>query len=345
MPISISDNFKLNSNLPIDERIVASNSSDRNNIEYKYDGLQVFQLDNRVTYTWNASASTWTDSESNVTGIGTVNYVPKWTALGLTDSSIISSPLAFNEQVQKVGIGSAPLEAFQVDGNYTTAALGTSSMPFVIHKGVNTILGENWYYNLSLGADQVFNNNFASSYISFKNGGFEFRGRTAGSVNTMNQLMVVNGDKSVNFYNYITMPGMTGLTASPEGSFYYDGSRFRVRENGYNRTISRLYDVYTISLSQSSTSAPTQKLLESTIGLGTWSYGSTGVYNLTVTNGFVGTSPRINGFCGPFSSRSVFFGEKINNNTYQIRTLDSAAGTHSNNLLTDKFLEIRIYYP
>ena len=150
MPISLIDNFKINTNLPIDGRTIATNSTDRDSIRYKYDGLKVFQSDTRLTYVWNKSkyldtgltATSWDSDVSEINGQGSVNYVAKWdlTGLGLTNSSIICSATGFNEVNQKVGIGGTANEAFQVNSNYSTSTIGTSSMPFVIHKGASTII-------------------------------------------------------------------------------------------------------------------------------------------------------------------------------------------------------------
>ena len=51
--ISIITNFDVNENVPIDSRIVASNSTVRTNIQYKYEGLKVYQLDNQQSYIWD----------------------------------------------------------------------------------------------------------------------------------------------------------------------------------------------------------------------------------------------------------------------------------------------------
>ena len=339
MPIPLIDNFNINSELPIDNRIIASSSTERNAISYKYDGLKVFQLDNRITYTWNKTSSSWDTLDSNTLGQGIANYISKWdsTGLGLTSSSIMSYPKIFNEVNQKVGIGGTPSEALQINGNYTDATIGTSSMPFVVHKGVNTVIGENWYYDMSLLQDKAFDLSFASSTITFKNGGVEFKGRTAGSVATMKGGVTVNVDSS------ITINGTTSIPLGSDGTIYNDTSRLKVKESGEWRTISRVYEVYSSLISQSATSAPTETLLESTIGSGTWSYVGVGIYNLTITNGFVGTVPKINGFVGPYTSTGVFFGVKINDSTYQIRTLFSVGATQSDNLLSTTMIEIRVY--
>lgn len=343
MPIPLIDNFNINSELPIDNRIIASSSTERNAISYKYDGLKVFQLDNRITYTWNKTSSSWDTLDSNTLGQGIANYVSKWdsTGLGLTNSSIMSYPKSFNELSEKVGIGGTPSEAFQINGNYTIAAVGTTSMPFVVHKGVNTVIGENWYWDISLLQDKSFDLGFASSTITFKNGGLEFKGRTAGSAATMKTGVTINVDSSISFNGTTSVPSYT------DGTIYYNSatssSRFKVKESNKWRSISRVYDVYTSLISQSGTSAPTETSLESTIGSGTWSYVGVGIYNLTITNGFVGTVPNISGFVGPYTSTGVFFGVKINDSTYQIRTLFSSGGTQSNSLLSTTMIEIRVY--
>jgi len=56
MPIKIIDNFTLNTSLPIDGRMVATNSTHRDTMPYKYDGMKVFQTDIRTTYVWSSSA-------------------------------------------------------------------------------------------------------------------------------------------------------------------------------------------------------------------------------------------------------------------------------------------------
>lgn len=67
MSISLISNFSINLNAPIDDRIIATNSAARNSIQYLYDGLTVFQTDTRQSWTWNASAATWS---YNVSGNG-----------------------------------------------------------------------------------------------------------------------------------------------------------------------------------------------------------------------------------------------------------------------------------
>lgn len=55
--ISVITNFDVNANAPIDSRMVVSNSTTRNQIQYVYEGLKVYQLSDKRTYLWNGT--TW----------------------------------------------------------------------------------------------------------------------------------------------------------------------------------------------------------------------------------------------------------------------------------------------
>lgn len=363
MPIALIDNLTVNSNIPIDSRMVATNSTERDAIEYKYDGMKVFQLDVRTTYTWNQStyntsgiiANSWDVGESgigNVTGHGVVNYIPKWdsTGSGLSNSSIMSIQPNLYEVNGKVGIGGTPSEAFQVNGNYIPSAIGATSAPFVVHKGISTIIGENWYYDISTNTERNFYSYLGSSTITFNKGGIRLKGRTPNSSTLTNTLLDIGTDGSVYFNNYISVTGSTTNPTYGNGSMYFDKNTNRwkvMEESGKSRFISRGYEVYTTLLSQSSTSNPTETLLESTIGNGSWSYVSVGKYNLYIPGAF-GTTPQITGFCGPYTSTNIFFGNKISNDVYQITTVSSAgsgtfSGINLDNCLNNTYIEIKVY--
>jgi hypothetical protein len=153
MAINISEQFIVNVSLPVDSRIVASNSTDREAISFKYDGLKVFQQDDRSTYVWNEVGSTW--SFDGISGAGDTDSVAKWSSSnGLTSSSLY-------ENSGKVGINtSSPQAELQINNGV--------SQPFVIHKDNGTIIAHNWYNN---GSDQFFNNTDGSGAIKFRNNG------------------------------------------------------------------------------------------------------------------------------------------------------------------------------
>ena len=85
--MNIQDQFKVNVSLPIDSRIVASGSSARDAIVYKYEGLRVFDTSDKVTYTWDISSATW--STPDFFGKGESGYITKWSSvIGVTVSPI-----------------------------------------------------------------------------------------------------------------------------------------------------------------------------------------------------------------------------------------------------------------
>lgn len=90
MSIEIIDGFKLNRSVPIDARIVASGSTARNNIDYKYNGLRVFDTFDNIPYVW--INNTWVKENINALIAANLkdNYLVKFNNItkGLTNSSI-----------------------------------------------------------------------------------------------------------------------------------------------------------------------------------------------------------------------------------------------------------------
>ena len=90
MSIEIIDGFRLNRSVPIDERIVASGSTSRNNIDYKYNGLRVFDTFDNIPYVW--LNNTWVKENINALIAKDLkdNYLVKFNNItkGLTNSSI-----------------------------------------------------------------------------------------------------------------------------------------------------------------------------------------------------------------------------------------------------------------
>jgi hypothetical protein len=73
MPIQIIDGFNLGASKPIDSRIVASGSTARDQIKYKYDGLLVVDTNDYKPYIWNVTSGKWTSVSG---GSLDVNGVP-----------------------------------------------------------------------------------------------------------------------------------------------------------------------------------------------------------------------------------------------------------------------------
>jgi hypothetical protein len=171
MPINIADQFKVNVSLPVDSRIVASGSN-KDLIQFKYDGLRVFDTSNRTTYIWNAITSTF--SVVDINGSGQTNYMARWSSsTGLTSSGIY---YAVGSSINKGNVGintSSPQAVLQI--NSDTGA----SQPFVIHKGVSTLLAYNFH---SSSGDSYFNVSVGSGAIRFSDyGHIDFLTRSAGN--------------------------------------------------------------------------------------------------------------------------------------------------------------------
>ena len=172
MPINIADQFKVNVSLPIDSRIVASGSTARGAIQFKYDGLRVFDTSDRITYVWNAITSTF--SVADINGSGQTNYMARWSSsTGLTSSGIYYT---VGSSINKGNVGintSSPQAVLQINSDSGV------SQPFVIHKGASTLLAYNFYNS---GSDNFFSNSVGSGAIRFiDDGSIDFLNRSAGS--------------------------------------------------------------------------------------------------------------------------------------------------------------------
>ncbi len=103
------NNFALNLATPLDNRIIATNSTQRNSIVYLYDGLKVFQLDTRTSYVYNLSSATWSIDSSNINSILNIgnssslsvilygsSFVVKDSSTGVTSSIIGNGRISTN---------------------------------------------------------------------------------------------------------------------------------------------------------------------------------------------------------------------------------------------------------
>jgi len=165
MSIQIITGFSLNQATPIDTRIVASGSTGRDAIPYKYEGLRVFDLSNNRPYVY--IGATWS-VEPNDQVIGTTGTIGKFTSSNtISDSDVyqVNSGLT-----SSFGFGTSNPLGFVQMGNSSPST--GHSLPFVIHKSGassglyagSTVLGHNWYYTSS---NQYFNNSLGSSNLVF----------------------------------------------------------------------------------------------------------------------------------------------------------------------------------
>jgi len=64
--IVINSNFDLNASTSLDSRLVATNSVSRSDITWKYEGMKVYQTDDKKTYLWNGA--TWSQETGGIYG-------------------------------------------------------------------------------------------------------------------------------------------------------------------------------------------------------------------------------------------------------------------------------------
>lgn len=103
------------------------------------------------------------------------------------------------------------------------------------------------------------------------------------------------------------------------------------------------YKVYTALLTQVSTNAPSVTVLENTIGASVlWSYDGVGSYIATCTGNFTLSKTTINtGQNYGNVGKEITYCYPIDINTVAIETKDD--GLSANEVLTDTFVEIRVY--
>jgi hypothetical protein len=177
MSTQIIDNFKLNTNLPIDSRIVASGLVARDAIAWKYDGLRVYDISDHIPYVWIGSTSSGTWSSENILGIsgtGTASYFAVFDSSNVIRSSNIYQKDSF------VGINkSNPNCALDVNGVIS----GNGSL-------ITSINPANISGNLSLSQMPVGN----SGYILTGGGGITgiYRDPSSFTVGTSNVSLTSN---------------------------------------------------------------------------------------------------------------------------------------------------------
>lgn len=115
MSIQIIDGFQVNTARPIDNRIVASGSSARNAIPYKYEGLRVFDTFDSIPYVYLNNA--WiTENTTGIAGSGNSGRIPIYvSATVISDSSLYQSGSFIN--TTDVGGGANLISMDTMSGN------------------------------------------------------------------------------------------------------------------------------------------------------------------------------------------------------------------------------------
>ena len=114
MPIII-DNFHVETDAPIDNRFVVggvdSFYQDKNDIEHKYLGLRIWDLNDNIPYCWKGLTEGWVSENSvgvladtNSTLAGEANYITRFTS----GPTIVGKSLLYQTVGNQIGIGILP---------------------------------------------------------------------------------------------------------------------------------------------------------------------------------------------------------------------------------------------
>lgn len=248
MAINIIDGFNLSSPVPIDSRFVVNNSTERTAIVYKYDGLKVFQRDNRTTYIWNSTTSIWEVQPSgNLSGSGTLNYIPRWT----TGTTLGTSSLYYSGD--RIGINfTNPQSLLDIKDPSGSESLGINVRRISASQD-SVVIGYNWFYNLG---DQRVSTSKPSTKIELGSSGsiFSIQTRTTTS-STWQPLFELNNSNGYNYFrsidkgNFISGSVSFSSLTTPYSSnnlVFIDGS-FRTNSSNHVKTTYLTYNNNTFS--------------------------------------------------------------------------------------------------
>lgn len=211
---NIIEGFFLGNATPIDTRIVAQDATERQNIQYKYDGLKVFQTDTRESWVWNQSIPDWElEGSGTLTGLGDPNYVAKWASTGsLTASNIYIDPSTNN-----IGVGTtSPQSILQLNSS-------TGEQPFNINNSSDGIgISYNWRYN---SGDDVYDNLQGSVKVAMMSQGSSFlvSTRLQNSISVFNDLFWLNRQDVKEKWNILKTPGTGNFI---NGKVIFDNQSF-----------------------------------------------------------------------------------------------------------------------
>lgn len=200
MSISLITNFKINSDKPIDTRLVATGPDGLNNMEYKYAGLTVYRTDTELQYVWDGS--NWEVSSNGIYGgsgslVGDTYVDGGFIGTNSTDETykLILSASSSNEVFNLVNNFSRNVIG---DVQYRESLLfGTYSGPYIEFNPGDNPLSPTFRGGISIGTG------FVDTYERFRiqsNGVIRFKP----SPSITSSLNISNGSGVINFgYNWM----------------------------------------------------------------------------------------------------------------------------------------------
>jgi hypothetical protein len=172
MPISLQTNFDVFSNYPIDSRLVTTNSTTRLAIDYKYEGLKVYDKSDQITYVWNGI--TYSIDGTNIGGIyGGSGTIPSDIEIytGRVSQNIDVLPL----QTSNDQISSTPTRGRKISKGVSSSTSG--DQVFVDEYFYRKTNGDNTWSGLSYRIEQMFKPLSTTNVNSYLQGPFiEFNG-------------------------------------------------------------------------------------------------------------------------------------------------------------------------
>ena len=206
MSTQIIDNFQLNVAKPIDSRMVTQGTQSRNDLQFKYEGLRVYDKINKAPYVY--IDSDWV-KENETTGAtvpsGTVNKLLKYiTSNTVGDSAIVDIGTFLNPNI---GIGKVPGNNIALDVNGEVKASNFSG-----------------YINGKFIDISSITNDKLSPYISDNTlipANSILKTTTAGNISwisDINTTVVVNKDTSTTLDNSGNVTQFLVFTSTPNGS-------------------------------------------------------------------------------------------------------------------------------
>lgn len=243
MSIQIIDGFKLGVSKPVDDRMVTSGTSSRNDIAYKYEGLRVFDISQKLAFVWIDGQWKKESEVSVASGVipgleGTTNKVVKFIDTNkIGDSSIYDNGF-------RVGIGTTNPDTtvrLHVDGNVKATSF----------KGVGTYLTE-------IDANNITSGKLALTYLTNGSSGqVLISGASSPQWANLSTLspssITVTNDTTATANHYISFTSVTtgsaalkvnstGLIFNPsKGQILLDSGSaafpsYSFADNGYNNT-------------------------------------------------------------------------------------------------------------
>lgn len=187
MAIPLIDNFNINTTKPIDSRMVVDNSTQRTSIQFKYNGLKVFQTDNRITYVWNSILNIWEIDNSGLSKKGNENFLP---IFGIDNS--LQNSIIYNTRVISLSVpsgnppkyrGKVAINNEDPKGTLHINSINdvSTSVPFIIdNRDSLSIISRN-YNNEN---NTVFKSSIGSVNVKLESNSLEVAVRNPGQPNT-----------------------------------------------------------------------------------------------------------------------------------------------------------------